>query len=83
MKKEDYVEPMVADTKGNVYVSMKYHKEKIEQLQNNWNELKEYFKKEMFELEQFKEGISIDDYVDRKSFLREVLNKVEEIESRK
>ena len=52
----------------------------IEQLQNNWNELKRHFKKQTIELEKVREDISTDTYIDRKMFLKEVLNKMQELE---
>lgn len=52
----------------------------IEKLQNNWNELKDYFKKQTIDLELKREYMSADNYVDRKMFLKEVLSKMQEIE---
>lgn len=49
-------------------------------LQNNWNELKDHFKRETINLEIKKEDMSVDEYVDRKMFLKEVLNKMQELE---
>lgn len=50
------------------------------ELENNWNKLKEHFKKQTIDLEIKREDISADTYVDRKMFLKEVLSKMEEIE---
>lgn len=52
----------------------------IIKLQNNWNELKRHFKKQTIELEKVREDISTDTYIDRKMFLKEVLNKMQELE---
>ena len=49
-------------------------------IQNNWNELKRHFKKQTIELEKVREDISTDTYIDRKMFLKEVLNKMQELE---
>lgn len=53
---------------------------KLEQLQNNWNELKNHFRKQIVELEKVREDISADTYVDRKMFLKEVVSKMQELE---
>lgn len=52
-------------------------------LESNWNELKEHFKKQAIDLEMKREDISADTYIDRKMFLKEVLFKMQEIESGK
>lgn len=49
-------------------------------LLNNWNELKYYFKKQTIELEKVREDISMDTYINRKMFLKEVLDKMQEME---
>lgn len=45
MNRENYVEPIVADSKGNLYVSMKYHKENIEDLQQRTDKAIDYIEK--------------------------------------
>ena len=52
-------------------------------LESNWNELKEHLKKQTIDLEMKREDISADTYIDRKMFLKEVLFKMQEIESGK
>ena len=53
-----------------------------QKLENNRNELKEYLKKQTIDLEIKKEDMSADHYIDRKLFLKEVLNKMQELEGK-
>lgn len=55
---------------------------KYDKLQNNWDELKEYFKKQTIDLEIKREDMSADHYIDRKLFLKEILNKMQELEGK-
>ena len=47
---------------------------------DNWNKLKEWLKEEIIKLELYKDNMDIDEYVDKKSLLKKVLEKLQEIE---
>ena len=55
-------------------------KDKIKELKNNWNKLKEWLKEEIIKLELYKDNMDIDEYVDKKFLLKKVLDKMQEIE---
>lgn len=83
VSKEDFVEVWKDSSRESILNQFYYEHKLLQEEYNNWNELKEHFKKQTIDLEMNREDMSADHYVDRKSFLKEVLSKVEEIESRK
>ena len=63
-------------------LGFKYLNEQNEKLKHILDELEKYLKKQTIELELIREDISADHYVDRKMFLKEVINKIKELRGR-